>query len=202
MIDTHCYFFTETTMLRTASNSVDGIEKWAVPAIQILCASILLALTSQIAIPLPFTPVPITLQTFAVFMIAMTLGSKKGTAAVLTYLAQGAMGLPVFAGGMANSMWFLGPRAGYLIGFVAAAWIIGRLVEAKRERSLFETLLILALGEVAILVPGALWLSFYVGAQNAISLGVVPFVAGDFIKMVSAAMALSPTKRLLNRFFG
>lgn len=179
-----------------------GIERWVIPAVQVISGSILLALVAQLSIPLPFTPVPISLQTFAIFLLALTLGSKKGTASVIAYLVQGTLGLPVFAGGLANTAWLMGPRAGYLIGFVLAAWIVGKLVENKPERSLLYTLGALLVGELAILVPGALWLAAFVGYGNAFALGVAPFLIGDMIKLVAAAFAFKPTMRLFARLFG
>ena len=92
-------------MIETAKEKNTAIENWVIPAIQVFSGSILLALIAQVAIPLPFTPVPLSLQTFAVFMLALTLGSKKGTAAVVTYLIQGTLGFPVFAGGLFPWRW-------------------------------------------------------------------------------------------------
>lgn len=188
-------------MIKTAVTESTTTEKWVIPAIQVISASILLALVSQISIPLPFSPVPLSLQTLGIFLIALTLGSKKGTAAVLTYLAQGTMGLPVFAGGLINPLWYMGPRAGYLVGFAIAAWLIGRLCEQKKERSLIQTILILTMGEAAILIPGVVWLSLFVGMPNAVGLGAVPFLPGDFIKIIVSATSLPFLNRGINKLF-
>lgn len=182
-----------------ATNS--SVERWIIPSIQVLAGSILLALIAQVTIPLPNTPVPISLQTFGVFLVALTLGSKKGTAAILTYLIQGSLGFPVFAGGYSNALWFLGPKAGYLIGFVLAAWIIGKLSEIKPHRSFLSTLGMLAVGEIVILIPGALWLSAFVGYSNALAMGVTPFLIGDVVKILAAASSLAPVNKLLSRLF-
>lgn len=165
-------------------------DTWVKSTLQVLGASILLALVSQIAIPLPFTPIFISMQTLAVFMIGLTLGSKKAPAAVVAYLAQGTLGLPVFAGAIAKPLWFMAPGAGYLMGFIAAAWIIGKLSEQK-EHSFSKTVAFLVLAEASILVPGSLWLSYFVGFSNAISLGVVPFLVGDILKLATVA-AIAP----------
>lgn len=188
-------------MLHAATQKSNLVEKAVIPAIQIFTGSILLALAAQVTIPLPFTPVPLSLQTFFVFLLALTLGSKKGTLAILTYLAQGTLGFPVFAGGLANSAWLMGPRAGYLIGFVIAGWVVGKLAEKNPERSFLSTISILCLGEAAILIPGALWLSAFVGLPNMMALGVTPFLAGDMLKIIGAALSLAPLNKLLKRLF-
>lgn len=187
-------------MLQTAAKPLSDKDAYLASCIQVLTGSILLALSAQVSLPLPFTPVPLSLQTFALFIMAMTLGSKKASLAVILYLVQGSVGLPVFAGGTVNPMWLIGPKAGYLIGFVLAAYLIGKLAEANRERSLFETALILLMGELTILGCGSAWLSLFVGASNAINAGILPFIAGDFVKIVAAALSFRPLTRALQKF--
>lgn len=173
----------------------------AITAAQVLAASIGLALMAQVAIPLPFTPVPLSLQTVAIFFIALTLGPKKGSAAVLVYLLQGTLGLPVFTGGFSNALWFIGPRAGYLIGFVIAVWLIGTLVETQKERTFLRTFLALAAGEGVILLLGAVWLTLFVGFPNTIYMGIYPFLMGDALKILLVTFSGKMVNNLLKQLF-
>lgn len=153
--------------------------------IEVLGGSLLLAVLSQIALPLPFSPVPITMQTFAVFLLAATLGSKKGALAVALYLVQATSGLPVLAGGLVNPLWMLSARAGYLIGFVPAVYLMGFVLEQKKN---FLTLVpALLAGQLIIYLFGASVLALFVGAANSFSLGVFPFLIGDLAKICLAA---------------
>lgn len=155
-------------------------------------ASLFIALLAQIRVPLPFTPVPITGQTLAVLLVGAALGSRRGAAAVLLYLAEGLAGLPVFAGGGAGLAHLLGPTGGYLVGFVAAAWVAGRLAEQGWDRRGRTAWLVFLLAEVALYLPGLAWLALYVGPQRVLALGLYPFVVGDLLKMALAG-ALLPT---------
>lgn len=161
----------------------------------ILCVfggSLLLALLAQVSICLWFTPVPITLQPFGVILLGALLGSKRGAISVTAYLFEGALGWPVFAGGSAGFYHFVGPTGGYLIGFVLSAYVIGLLLERGWKESYRKTLFALILGSATLLAVGALWLSFYVGASNALLMGVYPFLVGSVLKIFAAA-ALIPT---------
>jgi biotin transport system substrate-specific component len=165
--------------------------------------SLVNVVAAQIAIPLPFTPVPLTAQTVVVLLTGLLLGSRLGSLAMLAYLAQGAAGLPVFAGGHAGLAWLLGPTGGYLVSFVAVAYVVGLLAERGWDRKYWKTALAMLAGTVMIWAGGALWLANFVGLSNAFAMGVVPFVSGDLIKLVLAA-ALLPTgwKLLSRRSFG
>lgn len=142
----------------------------------------LLAASSQVAIPLRGTPVPLTLQTLAVLLTGMVLGSRRGSLAVLTWLAAGALGLPVLAIGA-----FTG---GYLVGFVAAAFLVGLLAERRWDRRPLTTVGAMVLGSFVIYACGAAWLSRFVGVEAAITQGVLPFLVGDAIKIAAATAAL------------
>ncbi|NOX60454.1 MAG: biotin transporter BioY [Chloroflexi bacterium] len=163
----------------------------------ILFGSILIALSAQVAIRLPFNPVPITGQTFAVLLLAALLGRVRGAAAVLTYLAEGALGFPVFAGGAGGFYVLLGPTAGYLFGFVVAAFLVGWLAERGWDRGFSSTIAAMFMGNVAIYGFGALWLGLLIGLEQAIVAGVLPFLLGDALKMVAAALALPLGWRLI-----
>lgn len=154
--------------------------------------SLFLALLSQLAIQLWFTPVPITLQTLGVMLIGALLGSKKGAFSVLLYLVEGGLGLPFFAGGSSGIGVFLGPTGGYLVAFILAAYLIGWLLERGWKENYKLTLVALCLGTLVIWGVGALWLSLFVGISQALMLGVYPFVIGCSLKMIIAT-ALIPS---------
>lgn len=163
----------------------------------VLAGSILIALSAQIAIP--FYPVPFTGQTFAVLMVGITLGSVRGALAVIAYLLEGLFGLPVFAQGGATATLF-GPTLGYLLGFVPAAFIVGYLAERGWDRHPISTALAMLIGNGVIYIPGLIVLSTFLGKDLAatLSLGLVPFVLGDLIKLALATALMPLAWRLLN----
>jgi biotin transport system substrate-specific component len=156
----------------------------------ILGSSLFVALMAQVRIPLPFTPVPLTGQTFAVLLVGAALGPRKGAAALLLYLFQGLIGLPVFAGGTSGLTVLLGPTGGYLVGFVVAAYLIGALAVRGLDRRIPSALLIFLLGEVVIYLFGVAWLSAFIGFPRSIIAGLVPFLIGDALKLIAAALVL------------
>lgn len=162
-------------------------------ATAIVAASLLMALGAQVRIPLPFSPVPVTLQTFAVLLTGALLGSRRGALAVFTYLAEGLAGLPVFAGWSGGIAHLLGPTGGYLLGFVAAAYVTGALFERGWGAKPLATFLALLAGNIALYALGLPWLTLYVGAGRAVALGLLPFVAGDVAKIALAATLLCKT---------
>ena len=160
-------------------------------------ASLLIALSAQVSVVLPFTPVPITGQTFGVLLTAALLGRNRGVLAVLAYLGEGLAGLPVFAGGL--TAWSLtragvpvivGPTAGFLIGFVLAAFLVGWLAERGWDRSIRRTAAAMVAGNVALYIPGLLVLGVFVGADKVLALGLLPFIPGDIMKIVLATAGL------------
>lgn len=156
----------------------------------ILAGTLWVALFAQVRIPLPFTPVPITGQTFAVLLVGASLGARRGLASLALYLVLGLSGLPVFAGGTGGLKHLFGPTGGYLLGFLLATYVIGRMAERGLERSIRTSFIPFLLGTLLIYISGASWLAFYVGPAAAIQKGVLPFLAGDLIKLVMAALAL------------
>ncbi|MGC8856842.1 MAG: biotin transporter BioY [Anaerolineae bacterium] len=163
----------------------------------ILAGALFVALFAQIEIPLPFSPVPITGQTFAVLLVGAALGSRRGAAALLTYLAEGALGLPFFAGGTSGLRVLSGATAGYLFGFVLAAYIIGLLAERGLERNLRTSLIPFLVGTLIIYACGAAWLAIFLGSlTKALALGIFPFLIGDAGKMVAAALVLPSAWKL------
>jgi len=166
----------------------------------IVLGSLLLAALAQIKIILPFTPVPITGQTFGVLLIGAALGSKRGAATILLYLSEGAMGLPFFAGGGSGLGILTGATAGYLVGFVGAAYAIGLLAERGLERSVRTSVIPFLVGTVIIYACGVAWLSIVLGSfSNAVTLGVVPFLLGDVIKLTAASLMLPAAWKLVKK---
>lgn len=150
---------------------------------QIIGGSLLICLCSQIRFILPFTPVPITFQTFAILLIGASLGSWKGACAVLCYFAEILMGLPVLSGGTSDPLVFLGPKGGYVLGFCMQAYLMGWFV----ERTFFSRPLALLIGGLiacsAQLALGLFILALYVGWNNAWTMGLFPFIPGELLKI-------------------
>jgi biotin transport system substrate-specific component len=164
----------------------------------VLAGSLLIALSAQVALLLPFSPVPVTGQTMAVLLVGALLGRRRGSLAVLAYIAEGMAGLPVFASGAAGPARLLGPTGGYLVGFVAAAYLVGLLAERGWDRRISTTAAAMALGNLVIYAVGALWLAPFVGGiDQALALGVAPFIPGDLLKIGAAALLLPAGWKLL-----
>jgi biotin transport system substrate-specific component len=154
----------------------------------------LLALSAKINLPLPY--VPMTLQTLVVLMIGAAYGWRLGSATVIAYLAEGAIGFPVFAGPVGGIAPLVGPTAGYLYGFVAAAFVTGWLAERGWDRSVPWLFVAMAFGHLIILASGFGWLAFgmKLGAEKSWLVGIAPFIAASLIKNALGA-ALVPAIR-------
>ena len=161
------------------------------PVLLVAAGALAIALAAQVALYLPFTPVPVTLQTLAVLLAGMVLGSRRGVLAVGTYIAAGAMG-----GGPA---WLLGPTGGYLAGFIAAAFITGLLAERGWGRSWWAATAAMAVGNIAIYLCGMSWLALVTGPAAAFTLGAMPFIAADAAKIAVAGLLLPTVHRLAVR---
>lgn len=165
----------------------------------ILGGSLLIALAAQLHVVLPFSPVPITGQTFAVLLLGALYGRKRGPATVLTYLALGVMGLPVFAGGAFGVARIIGPTGGYLVGFLMAAYVVGLLSERGWDRKPWTTAASMIIGNGVIYGAGVLWLSRFVGWPAVLSTGLLPFLAGDALKIALAAILLPAGWKVIGR---
>ncbi len=152
--------------------------------------NLLLVLSSYVAFDLPFSPVPVTGQTFGVLVIGMTLGRMRGTAVVLAYLLEGACGLPVFAGGLGGLPFVFGPTGGYLFGFVGAAFVLGYLAEQGWHASLLRTLTAMVAGEAIIYIFGLAGLAAFVPSGGLLASGLYPFLPGEVVKIVAASAIL------------
>ncbi len=157
------------------------------------------AAAAQIAVRLPFTPVPITGQTFAVLLCAAALGSRRGALAQLAYLGLGSAGLPIFAGWTGGVPF--GPTGGYLLGFVAAAYVVGLLVERGWDRRARTAWLAMLAGSAIIYAFGLPWLAVFTGGPTAkvLVLGLYPFIPGDLVKIALASAALPSAWLLVRR---
>lgn len=153
----------------------------------IMAGSLLVALTAQIKIPL--WPVPVTGQTFGVLLVGALLGRRAGYS-LLLYLLEGVLGLPVFAGGVAGLAYLAGPTGGFLLGFVAAAFVVGWLAERGWDRRVETAVLAMLMGNLVIYLLGLPWLAAFTGWRDVFSLGLIPFIPGDVVKVILAALTL------------
>ncbi|HUN84298.1 MAG TPA: biotin transporter BioY [Terracidiphilus sp.] len=178
------------------------ILPWLRVAGVILAGSVLLAVCSRVAVPLWFTPVPLTIQPFAVLLLGLLLSPRLAFATLAAYLAEGAIGLPVFAptpaiGGFAH---LFGPTAGYLVAYPVAAALIAFLRHRGPSR-FFTAFASAALGDLVILSFGALWLAAFTHAPalNVLGLAVLPFLPGDVLKVAAAAGVAVGLRRFRQR---
>ena len=158
--------------------------------------SLLIAICAHISVPM--WPVPMTMQTFAVLLIGITYGPRLGLATITLYLAEGAVGLPVFAAG-SGLAYLAGPTAGYLIGFALAAVAVGTLARRGWDKSVPYALAAMVVGTLLIYIPGLAWLSAIVGFDKAVAVGALPFLAGDLVKALLGAMMLPFAHKLLDK---
>lgn len=168
-------------------------------ALLIVSGSALTALLAQGAIPLPWTPVPVTGQTLAVLLLGALLGARRAAACMGLYLVEGALGLPVFALGTGGVAHLLGPTGGYLWGFIPAAWLIGWLSEHGWDRRFSTTVAAMLAGNALIYLFGLPWLALFVGWDAVLRAGLLPFVPGDLCKLLLAALVLPNIWRWLRR---
>ena len=168
--------------------------------------ALLTAVAAQISIPLGFTPVPLTGQTFAVLLAGGVLGSRRGGLSMLLYVALGAIGLPFYADGAGGWTAATGATAGYLVGFIVAAVVVGLMAEHGQDRKLSTSIPAFIAGTMIIYTVGAGWLAYDLGLPlsaaagepSAISLGVAPFLVGDVFKALLAGALLPAAWRFLD----
>ena len=156
-----------------------------------------LSIMSQVLIPLPYTPVPISLGTFGVTLMALLYGRKLGTATILSYVAAGSLGAPIFAGGKAGSLF--SPTGGYILGYIVATIILGYLADRGITKSYVKTILSLMLSSAIILTLGSLVLSLFVPGKNAFMIGVLPFLPGDALKSTTTTLLLPTLWKFIPR---
>ncbi|HSF27190.1 MAG TPA: biotin transporter BioY [Actinomycetes bacterium] len=171
----------------------------------VLGGAALITASALVSIPLWFTPVPFTLQTFAVLAIGAALGSARGGLATLLYLMIGIVGFPVFAEGTNGVEVIFGATGGYLVGMLLAAVLVGRLAERRRmDRQLRTAVLAMVAGDAVILGLGTLWLAAALGVslEKAFVLGVAPFLVFEVVKVVAATVTLPAAWKAVNRLRG
>lgn len=173
-------------------------RSWLLDVVLVVLFSAFVALTAQVEIPL--WPVPLTLQTLGVLFTGAVLGSRRGALALLLYLTEGALGLPVFAGGASGVGYMLGPTGGYLVGFVVAAGVVGWLAQRGWDRRLVWAAVAMVIGNVIIYACGVAWLAVFLGdLWGALVKGMLLFVVGDLIKIAVAALTLPGGWKLARR---
>lgn len=162
----------------------------------------LTALGAFLRIPLPFTPVPLTLQTFFVLLGGACMGSSLGLLSQFTYCLLGVLGLPIFSAAGSGLLYLAGPTGGYLFGFLLAGFCVAKFIRFAKDSLLF-TFLGLYLADILLLFCGSLWLKIILGCSlsRALSLGLIPFLAGDFLKTWAASALYLAIKPRLKEIF-
>jgi biotin transport system substrate-specific component len=171
----------------------------ALDVLLVLAASAIIAIAAQIAIPIPGTVVPLTMQPLAVLLVGVTLGSTRGAAAAALYLLEGFSGMPVFAQGHGGAIWLAGPTAGYLFSYPFAAFVAGWFSERGWGSTIIRAVagMLVALG--VIYLGGWSWLAAFAGAKSAWLGGVRPFILADILKVAVGASLLPQLQRLISR---
>lgn len=153
-------------------------------------------LIASARIQVPFWPVKMSMQTFAVMLLSIAYGSRLGSASVVSYLLLGIIGAPVFVSGGGVS-YFGGPTTGYLLGFVMAAWIIGRFSDRGLLRTWRSALAVLLVGDLIIMIAGVTWLTTLIGFERALYAGFLIFIPAEALKIVLAASMARLARRVV-----
>jgi biotin transport system substrate-specific component len=157
---------------------------------KVVGASIIISLCAPLSFPLPFTPIPIAIAAQVVLLLSVLLGSKRATLAVALYLLQGAMGLPVFAGGGFGIVRLFGPTGGYLLGYIVAAYVTGLICEKMKYRTEGKVFAAMTAGNLVIFAFGLAHLSHFVPMGSLLYLGFFPFIGGEIVKLILAQRTL------------
>jgi biotin transport system substrate-specific component len=189
--------------MKSATGVLDRVQgsAWWIQAALVVSASFFVALCARLTVPLPFTPVPLTLQNFAVLLVGLVLGSRRGFLALILYLAEGAFGLPVFnPTGMGGIAQFLGPTGGYLMAYPVVAFVSGWIAEHGTKSFRCETLAAFA-GEIVLFAGGLAWLTVWTHGSwwQAAHFGLYPFVFAEVAKVTAAAGVAARLPRLWNQ---
>ncbi len=170
-----------------------------VDVLLIFAGAALVAASAQVAIPLPFTPVPITGQTFSVVLVGASLGALRGTASLALYVAVGLIGAPIYADGASGWATVSGASGGYLLGFVLAAAVTGWLAERRWDRRFSSAVTAMLTGNVVIYLVGLPWLAAVLDTnlERTLELGLYPFVPGNILKLYLAGALLPAAWRLV-----
>lgn len=171
----------------------------ATQVLLVIAGSAIIAIAAQIAVPIPFTPVPMTLQPLAVLLVGIALGSMRGLAAATLYLLEGASGLPVFSQGHGGLFWLNGPTAGYLLSYPYASFVAGWFSERGWGSTILRALAGMLTALAIIYAGGWAWLAVLAGPRAALTMGIVPFVIADMIKVAIGAALLPSAEKLIAR---
>jgi biotin transport system substrate-specific component len=193
-----------STTLLSAVTAGTGLDRW-IRAAAVLFVTALTAAAAQVSIPLPFTPVPLTLQPMVVLLGGAVLGARLGMASQILYLLVGAAGLPVFAASPLlpqGVLRLIGPTGGYLISYPLAAFVAGALAERGFDRRYLTSVLAMTAGLAVVYASGLAWLAFVaqpagVSPGAALAAGLYPFLAGDLLKICVAAAVMPALWKLL-----
>lgn len=164
----------------------------------VIAGSALIAIAAQIAINVPFSPVPLTMQPIAVLLVGVVLGSKRGAAAAILYLLEGMSGMPVFAQMHGGAAWLVSFTAGYLWSYPFAAFVAGWFSEKNWGSTIVRAVAGMLVALAVIYLGGWSWLAALTGARNAFVAGVAPFVLADIVKIAIAAALLPQAQRIVN----
>ena len=187
------------TRTATLSAALPGADTTTRKIVLVLFGTLLLALSAQVSVPM--WPVPMTLQTLAISMIGLAYGARLAAATLVVYLVQGAMGLPVFAGGAAGLPYMMGTTGGFLVGFVGMAWLTGFIAERGFGQGLGRLFIAAFIPALLLFVPGVLWLWAItpLDLEAAIMAGAVPFQLGGLVKSALAALIVAGGWQVLRR---
>ena len=184
-----------TTLINSLLSAYEIKEHYKSIAL-VLFGTLLLAASSKVQVP--FWPVPMTMQTFVVFVIGMSYGWKLGFFTLIVYLFEGAIGLPVFAKG-GGLLYLTGPTAGYLYGMAIAAGVIGFFADQGYNKSFIKSLLSLIIGTFIIFILGVSYLGSVIGYDKALAAGLYPFLLSEFFKIVLAAALITSIRKYIDK---
>ena len=185
--------------MKTTSGVLDRTQghAWWIEAGLVIGASLFVALCARVAVPLPFTPVPLTLQNFAVVLVGLLLGGRRGAIALALYLGEGALSLPMFSGGSGGIAPLLGPTGGYLMAYPLVAFVSGWIAE-RGAKSFRRYAVAAVVGEVVLFAGGLAWLTLWTHGSwwQAAHFGLYPFVFAEVAKVTAAAGLAARLPRL------
>lgn len=175
-------------------------DRVALELLTVIGASLVIAIAAQIAIDVPFSPVPLTMQPLAVLLVGVTLGSRRGAAAAALYLFEGASGMPVFAQAHGGALWLVAATAGYLWSYPLAAFVAGWFSERGWGSTTLRAIGGMLAALAVIYAGGFAWLAVLAGPRAAFSAGIAPFLIADIAKIALGAAMLPQLQRLMQRF--
>lgn len=189
--------FTNSVLIDTILPQIDNKTKAVIRDIAlVLSFAILTGICAKFKIEIG--PIPITMQTFAVLVSGVLLGSKRGASCQITYLLGGLAGLPWFSRG-GGLIYVLSPTFGYMLGFVFAAYSVGYLAERGWDRNIRTAILAIFIGNIILYIPGLLWLAKFVGFGKVLAVGFYPFIPGDLLKILLAGLVLPMGWKFIKR---